>query len=203
MAILTGILLGLGTLLFIGPVFFYLLKSSLESGFKAGFAVVLGIIIGDIICVFLSFYGGQSFFENPDNQKWIALSGGIVLLLMGIKFLLQKESAPAVEGKFKAQTFGVYFINGFIINFVNPFVFIVWFGFIALCKSKYESTELVISIVVILATIFVTDLLKVHFANKLVGISKPKVLKIIFKIIGILMIIFGGRLIFEFFRLFN
>ena len=50
MAILTGILLGLGTMLFVGPVFFYLLKSTLESGFKAGIAVALGIILGDVIC---------------------------------------------------------------------------------------------------------------------------------------------------------
>ena len=85
MPILTGILLGLTTLLFIGPVFFYLLKSSIESGFKVGLAVATGIIIGDIFCVLLAVYGFGSYFESTETQKWFAGLGGLILFIFGSK----------------------------------------------------------------------------------------------------------------------
>jgi len=62
--IISGILLGLSTLLFLGPVLFYLLKSSMESGFKAGVAVASGIILGDIICVILVLSGGKIYYRE-------------------------------------------------------------------------------------------------------------------------------------------
>ena len=73
MEIITGILLGLSTLLFIGPVFFYLVKSTLEEGIYAGISVALGIILGDIIYVFLIVKEFSDFLNEPQYQKWFAL----------------------------------------------------------------------------------------------------------------------------------
>ncbi len=69
MPIVTGVLLGLSTLLFVGPVFFYLLKSSMENGVKSGVAVAVGIILGDIICVLLAIYGIGDYLET--NYDWV------------------------------------------------------------------------------------------------------------------------------------
>jgi threonine/homoserine/homoserine lactone efflux protein len=49
MELITGILLGLSTLLFIGPVFFYLVKTTLEGGIWAGVSVAIDVVIGDVI----------------------------------------------------------------------------------------------------------------------------------------------------------
>ena len=91
MAILTGILLGLSTLVFIGPVFFYLLQSSIEKGFKAGLAVALGIIFGDIICVILAIYGFGDFFSSSQNIRYFGLVGGIILIFFGIMYFIKKN----------------------------------------------------------------------------------------------------------------
>ena len=199
MAILTGILLGLSTLAFIGPVLFYLLKSAIESGFKAGAAVAVGIILGDIICVFLAFYGAEHFFNNTDNQRWIALGGGLILLSIGLKYVLKPNINTEVKEKFKQKKLGVYFINGFLINFVNPFVFAVWFGFVSYNQAKYSHTETILSLTFTLLAIFSTDLLKAYFADRLISLIKPARLKMIFKLFGIVMIIFAIRLILLFF----
>lgn len=201
MAILTGILLGLSTLLFIGPVFFYLLKSSLETGTKAGVSVAVGIIIGDIICVLLAIFGFGSYFEQPEIRKVFAGIGGVLLLIFGIKYIIKPQLSTIHSEKIKGNTMIKYFLNGFLINFINPFVFAVWFGFYALVQSNYTNeSEVIFSLVAALLIIFSTDILKAIFANKLSQFIKPKKLAILFKVFGFVMIAFSLRLFFEFFK---
>ncbi|MEN9000865.1 MAG: LysE family transporter, partial [Flavobacteriales bacterium] len=95
----------------------------------------------------------------------------------------------------------VYGLNGFIINFINPFVFAVWFGFYTYNQSMYEDNSVLFSLVVTLLVIFVTDILKAFFAQKLSPFLNKKRLKIIFKFFGLIMIGFAIRLIVLFFNL--
>jgi threonine/homoserine/homoserine lactone efflux protein len=195
MAVLTGILLGLSTLLFIGPVFFYLLKSTLEYNVKAGIAVAVGIIVGDVICVVLALKGVGIFFGNADNNKLLALLGGLLLLIMGLKYLF-KPSIENVSNLSNPKSLWRYGINGFLINFVNPFVFAVWIGFLSINQSQFESkASVVTSLVFTLLIIFLTDCLKALFAHKLKQFINPIRLKIVFKIFGVIMILFSVRLI--------
>lgn len=199
MAILTGILLGLSTLAFIGPVLFYLLKSSLEHGTKAGILVALGIILGDLICVFLALFGAKQFFLNESNQQWIALVGGFILVAMGFKYVLKPNTDADISGKFKKKSGWVFFLNGFVINFVNPFVFVVWIGFVSYNQTKYSYSETILSLTFSLITILSTDILKAIFAPKLKRIIQPNFLKKLFQFVGVLMILFGIRLLLVFF----
>ena len=195
MAILTGILLGLSTLLFVGPVLFYLLKSSMESGVKAGIAVALGIIVGDIICVVVALYGAKKLFENPDFVFWMAISGGVILLLIGLKYLIKPNIDTSVKGKLKTSSIGIYFVNGFLINFVNPFVFAVWLGFVTYNQSVFNDSETIVSLVLTLAVIFLTDILKAVYSYKLKSVIKPQSLTKVFRVFGAIMILFAIRLL--------
>ena len=195
MSIITGVLLGLTTLVFIGPVLFYLIKSSIESGFKAGIAVSLGIISGDIICVFIALYGAEYLFINSEYQKWFALCGGLILLIIGLKYIVKPNVSTNVNGKLQNKKLVTYFINGFLINLVNPFVFAVWIGFVSYNATKFSSVEIAISLGFTLLTIFTTDVLKAYFANKLMYLMKPRKITRLFKIFGGLMILFSFRLI--------
>ncbi len=192
-------LLGLSTLLFIGPVFFYLLKSSLEVGFKAGFAIALGIIIGDVIYVILALQGLGGFLQKGENAKWMAMAGGLLLIGMGLKYLLKPSIKTKVSKKTSSRSLWIYLLNGFLINFVNPFVFGVWILFLTINQTKFDSqASVVVSLSVTLAIIFLTDLLKAIFANKLKKFMSVTRLKVVYQIFGIIMLLFGGRLIFMF-----
>lgn len=200
MELLTGALLGLSTLLFVGPVFFYLIKSSLEHSVKAGVAVALGIIIGDIIYVILVLKGMGGFFESEENQYWLALAGGILLVGMGVKYLIKPTSERKREVKPSKGSLFFYAINGFLINFVNPFVIGVWILFLGINQSKFEAESTVVtSLIITLVVIFITDLLKVFFAAKLKPFIKPDKLKRALQVFGLLMILFGLRLFYELF----
>ena len=199
MEITTGVLLGLSTLLFIGPVFFYLLKSSLESGFRAGIAVAIGIILGDIIYVVLALKGLGAFLNSDENKKWLALIGGLLLIGMGLKYLFRPNTKTNIEGKVKSKALGIYALNGFLINFVNPFVFGVWILFLTINQSKFDTeVSVIISLSTTLAVIFITDILKALFAHKLKKFMNVRRLNVMFKIFGVVMILFGSRLILMF-----
>ena len=195
MALLTGLLLGLGTLLFIGPVFFYLLKSTLESGFKAGLSVAIGIILGDVLCLSIALFGTTEFIAQPTFIFWASLLGGSILLFMGLKYVLKPNLNTSVNGKLQKRSLWVYGINGFLINFVNPFVFAVWFGFVSYTEALYDHDTALFSLLVILVVIFSTDVLKALFAERISRLIEPKKLKNTFRVFGILMICFSIRLL--------
>ena len=195
MALFTGFLLGLGTLLFIGPVFFYLLKSTLESGFKAGVSVALGIILGDMLCLWIALYGTTEFIAKPTFVFWASIIGGALLLVMGLKYVLKPNLNTTVKGRLQKSSLLVYGINGFLINFVNPFVFAVWFGFVSYTQALYDDSTALFSLAVTIAVIFSTDVLKALFAERISHLIEPQKLKNVFRVIGILMICFSIRLL--------
>lgn len=195
MALFTGLLLGLGTLLFIGPVFFYLIKSTLESGFKAGIFVALGIILGDILCLLIALYGSSEFMAQPTFVLWASIIGGTLLLFMGLKYILKPNLDTTVKGRLQRSSLLVYGINGFLINFVNPFVFAVWFGFVSYTKALYDNGTALFSLVITLSVIFSTDVLKALFAERISHLIEPQKLKNIFRVFGFLMICFSIRLL--------
>jgi threonine/homoserine/homoserine lactone efflux protein len=199
MEIITGILLGLSTLIFMGAVFFYLIKTAIVSGRKAGVAVASGIIVGDIIYVILLLFGFSEILENEIFIKWFALIGGITLILIGIRYIIKKDNFTEAIRISKGSLWA-HFTKGFVLNFVNPFVAAVWVGFLAINEEQFSSsTSLTVSLTTTLIVIFATDILKVVYAEKLKGSLRPSILQKVFKTLGIIMILLGLRLLFEFY----
>ena len=130
--------------------------------------MALGIIVGDIIYVLLVVNGLDRILSVPSSQKLMALFGGLILLFMGIKSVFGKSSSEVAKQKILGTSSLSFFMNGFIVNFINPFVITVWIGFLAICQSKFKESSLVnLALIIALAFILITDLLKAHYANKL------------------------------------
>jgi len=199
MAILIGLLLGLSTLVFIGPVLLYLVKVSIENGFKGGIAVAFGIILGDAICVGITVTGLKRIFDDEKNLFWFALIGGFILLAMGVKNLFKPtlEFHVSEKKKIKNQTMLIYFINGFALNFINPFVFAVWFGFGTYLETQVTGNSgVLIGLSAALLVIFSTDILKAYYAKKVLSFIAPSRLKKLFKVFGFFMVLFSVRLFY-------
>ena len=184
-------------IVFIGPVVFTLLKASLQKGTRAGIMVALGIVVSDIIVILVCLAGAIPFFENENNQFWIALFGSVLLLLLGMKYLVSPAQVDEKEIKLKARDAATSFTNGFLVNLINPFVFMVWIGIIVLAESNYgNGTSLFVFLAAILLGIFSQDLFKVFFAKKIKPFLDPKRLTRIYQILGLLMLAFAFRLFF-------
>ncbi|AXT58925.1 lysine transporter LysE [Aquimarina sp. AD10] len=196
MSFIDGFIIGLGMIIFIGPVFFLLLNSSLQFGTKAGTAVALGIIVSDILCVLLCYVGLSSFLTAKGNQFWIGVLGSIIIFGLGINYLL-KKAVLSNEPIVNAKNIGKFFLKGFSVNFFNPFVFIIWIGVYNYGEHKYvENSSLFFFLLAVLLGILTTDLVKVFLSKKLKKILSVKRLTLFFRITGILLIVFSIRLLY-------
>jgi threonine/homoserine/homoserine lactone efflux protein len=197
MEIVIGILLGLSTLIFIGPVFFYLIENTISHGTKAGIIVALGIIFGDLLYVLLTLKGLGHFFESPVHQRILALAGGVLLTILGVSYILK----PKVMGRstWKLNKKGLFAIGfkSFLLNFANPFVVLVWIGFLTYNQATFNSQQAIsISLGTTLLVIFITDLLKVFLARRIKKLIQPKQFKSLQKVFGFLLLLFAIRLFY-------
>jgi len=197
MAFFEGYGVGLAMIVFIGPVFFTLLKSSLQHGFWGGMSVAFGIFISDVVCVALCSFGAIPFFKNPDNQFWLALFGSVILIGLGLKYLLKPSFYTHSNGtETQSHRYPTLFTKGFLVNFVNPFVFLVWIGVIGYGRSKFGlSADLAIFLSASLLAILTTDSLKVVFAHRIKNLIRHDFLLRAYQVIGIVLIAFGIRMI--------
>lgn len=195
MALFHGYLLGLGFVIFLGPVFFYLLKCTLDGGFFSGLSVALGIIFADFLCIVICSLGAIAFFEDSKNQFWIGIVGGIILLALGLKFIFKPKiqtETLVVKVKLSKANYVAYFTQGFLINFINPFVFVVWISVIGVAKAEYgSSTNFFMFLGAALLGIFTTDLLKVLLAHRIKKFLSPAYLKNIYRVFGVVLLVFG------------
>ncbi len=200
--IILGILLGVS----VGPVIFAIIKQSINNGRRAGYAFIAGISLSDISVVFIFNFFGSFFQEALSHQKIIAIVGGSFLIALGIyTFFFKKEphEDANLEAKMlgKRQLLGI-FATGYIINILNPGIFLFWFAWSATiiadaANETFPGRYRLIVYSTCLLTVLLTDILKV----KLAGILKPKLttknLHIINQIVGALMVIFGLFLILK------
>ena len=197
-ALFSGYLTGLALIIFLGPVFFTLLKSSLQYGFKAGFTVALGIFVSDVIAVALCLLGAAAILESEENKLYVGIAGTIIAIFLGIRYLVKPALPKEKEFTLKSTDYLGFFAKGFLVNFVNPFVFVVWLYIINGASSKFgHGTDLLIYMSAALLGILTTDSLKALFADRLSLILKPALLTRIYRLIGLILIVFGIVMLYK------
>lgn len=196
MDFLEGFLTGLGMIIFVGPVFFLLLTTALEFGTKAGLAVALGIIISDITCVCLCYFGLAQFLNSETSSFYISIAGALLLIGMGISYLFKKQEKVELKTDIKIASQSAFFIKGFLVNFVNPFVFMIWLGIIEYGESHTTNGQsLSIFLAGVLCGIFFIDAGKALLSKHIQPYVTPAVLNWIYKISSLVMLGFGIRLL--------
>lgn len=195
-----GIKVGMVLTLLIGPVFFTILQASIERGFLVGVVIAIGVSISDLFYIVICYFGFSSFMAESSVRIYMGYGGGSILIAFGLYYLLikskQKEQVkfdPVGERK-KFR----YLIKGFLINGMNPMVPIFWIGTVSLATIDfgYSSTfEFVLFFGSVLATVLFTDITKAFLSGQLRKIVSYRSLMILHILLGIGLIIFGGRLI--------
>lgn len=191
-AFLHGFAVGLPLALLIGPVLFTLLQGSLRHGWRGGLAAAIGIIVSDIIMVEMLLWGLGDWLLKPHVQLWLGGMAIFLLLGLGIRYLLTKGPISLETQKVGAKQVGGWFMQGFLVNFVNPFVFAVWIGFLALATESHGEIGRRAFMWGILASIFITDSAKAFFAGRLLRLLTPTRLLWLYRGIGGFLIIAAG-----------
>ena len=194
--IVEGILFGLTLTLLLGPIFIVLVQSSLENGSRAGLIAGSGIWTSDIVIVVLSLVFINSISSYVLSQSftfWVGLVGGIVLVGVGIATFSKKPIINFDKKPIGKRGLFGYWLTGFMVNTINPFTFIFWLTTITTFVAKRQLNNLESGLFVgsIIATIMVTDSLKVLLAKLIRSRITEELLSKINKIAGTALIIFG------------
>jgi threonine/homoserine/homoserine lactone efflux protein len=181
----------------IGPVFFTLIETSITKGFKAGLFFDLGAQTADIIFILIAYFSTSKILERVKDDPGLLIFGGAVLIAYGIisyirtakSFIKIVREHYAVNVK---KDLGGLFLKGFLLNFVNFGVLAGWIGTIIMANALTTSENGVFFfLVTVLATFFLTDLLKIFLAKKLKSKMTPRFIYKTKKWVSILILIFG------------
>ncbi|GMQ23644.1 LysE family transporter [Algoriphagus sp. oki45] len=196
---LEGVSMGLLLSVIVGPVFFTLITNSLQHGFRYAMVLALGILCSDALYVMITYFG-ISFLANTDLfEKVLGYGGGLILTGFGISSLVKKQ----VE---RPNTGGITlpvpkkrnaFAKGFSINGINPFVLLFWISIASLVtlKETWTGSQISLYYVGILGTVFLIDLLKAFIAKQLSRFVTPRLMRLLNKGVGLVMVFFGLRML--------
>ena len=200
MSFLEGFLAGLAMIIFIGPVLFTLLQAALSYGYRGGLAVATGIIVSDVLAILICKMGATAFLLEEGNRMWIAILAAAILFGMALRYLFRPQYFEEGAIKLGALNLSGLFSKGFLVNFINPFVFVVWIGIIGYAETKFNE-HVWIYLTAVLIGIFLTDNLKAYYASKLKRFLSQKRLNTVYKVTGALFIVFALRLLFHAYEL--
>lgn len=202
--VLDGVLLGLVLILFIGPSFFYLIKVSLEKGFIPAIFFALGIILSDLAMISLIYLGFSTVFESKLFQEVFSVIAGAILVVLGTLTFVRDNSTKGIQMRLENDHHPVWYtFKGILINGVNPFTFMIWVGIVGGVgvQQDYNDMEFRYFFTGLLCTILVADILKAYGANRIRLLLNEKLIRKINKVLAVIFIILGLRLILFFFSL--
>lgn len=202
-----GLLLGIILSISIGPVIFAILKQSLTNGKRAGYAFVAGVSASDISLLLICNLFTQLFELVLKHKAIIALVGAGFLLIMGLYTLLFKtfsidKDAEEAEKQMSTKDLLGSFVSGYLMNTLNPNVFLFWFAWTAAIGTSATETNnpLYYKLIVFgtcLLFVLISDLAKVVLAGRLRPRLTNNTLIWVNRISGIIILIFSAALFYS------
>ena len=203
--VLAALPLGLFLAFLLGPVFFVLLETAAIKGFRAAFAFDVGVILADIVFLLIAYLSTTKLLSRIKDDPALFLFGGMILATYGVmsfvqtkKVLKQEDDTPEIRKLSKSDYFGLA-VKGFLLNFINIGVLGFWLGLIIVFgpKLNMEQGRIMVFFGSVLGTYLVLDIFKILLAKKLNRKLTPTRIYLMKKGISILLIVFGGVLIFQ------
>ena len=194
-AVIRGIGIGLVLTFLTGPVFFALIKTSIEKGFHAGVAMALGVVTSDVVFVGAILFGSQYFDISSQDKQHAGEIGCIVLFALGIYYIFKKSEvnySNTVPSRLKRTG---YFFKGFLMCILNPTLLIHWTVVITTASTLYinsvpnRSLKIGVMFLTILLVQFSLDTGKAFYANKLRDRISVKFMHRLNEVAGIALII--------------
>lgn len=195
-----------------GPAFITLIQTSIHRGFRSAAWFAMGVFLNDILMVSLCVLTSIQVVANNEREMfYFSLGAGIILILFGIFTYTRKVKEDNFKG-IKERTdeiidenkeifkkdddtprWFVFLGKGFVLNILNPFVWIFWFSTVAVTAGKMAGNKfhVLLFFAIVLATSFGCDLLKAKGASFLKKFFNAKRIRIMNIIIGVGLVLFG------------
>jgi threonine/homoserine/homoserine lactone efflux protein len=198
--VFNGIAYGFLLAFLIGPVFFTIIQTSIERGFRNGVFVAIGVSFSDAFYIVVCYLGLVKIMEAESMRHYMAYGGGMVLLGFGIYYLFIK-SRKLTQQDIKSlpnRSWTRLVMKGFIINGLSPMVLFFWLATVGVATTQFgyhEPREAFIFFGGIVGTVFLTDVVKAKLADKLSMLMTPRIIRFMNIVLGLVLVIFAGKLI--------
>ncbi|MCY1521234.1 homoserine/Threonine efflux protein [compost metagenome] len=196
-AILLGLATGLISSFITGPVFFSMIKTSIEKGFKAGFSLAVGVIVSDMILIGLVLFGSQFFEYKESFDKYIGIFGGVFLLAVGFYYLFTTIAVNYESQALQKVSKRGYLLKGFLMCILTPSTLMFWIIVSSIISVKLNNRmdEKLLCFFIALSTQLFLDGCKTYYSSKLRYRIKESTLKMLNKIAGVIILLFACWLI--------
>lgn len=197
--VVEGIKLGLLLSIMIGPVFFALMTTSMDHGFKQSAIIAFGVFLSDLVYVLVTYFGVQALTFIPNVKLYLGLFGGLILIGFGISFFRKKITATPSHTSQSLTSQGKALLQGFGINGINPFVMLFWLSIASMVsiKSSWGDSDRAFFYAALLFTVFGIDLAKAFLAGKLAHLMSLNVRKGLQVFAGLMICFFGLRMLWS------
>jgi threonine/homoserine/homoserine lactone efflux protein len=198
-----GFLIGVATSAPVGPVGAMCIHHTLSGGRRRGLSAGLGAATADAIYATVAIFGLQFIATFvTGNQFWFRLVGGILLILLGLRFLLRE---PHLEAKKSWDAHLGAFGTAFMITLTNPLtlgVFAMLFAGFGLMElsTRHQEVSLVSSVFIgsvswWLCLSIISHVFRARISHsKLAWLSRiPGAFMLIFGLVVLFSLWFGGR----------
>ena len=191
---ITGILLGLGVAIPIGPLNILIMNYSLSS-FGRGFALGMGAMSADILYFVLLSLGVLVVFDNPWIFKSIAIFGAIFLLYMALACYKNASKMLAkISNTERGESLLACYLKGLGLNSINPFIVGFW---LSLSSVVASSANWMIAALGVLLALFAWVLGLSIVTSLARRIISAKVARIFSYVSAVLMLFFTAFLIYN------
>ncbi|MDO4762993.1 MAG: LysE family transporter [Flavobacteriaceae bacterium] len=199
---------GLGimlSLVFIGPVFFLLIETSLCKGPKHALSLDLGVIAADVLCILAAYFSSQDIIHIIDQYPSFYRISALIIFVYGIFMIVSKTKMHlSGESHLIHQNYWKTFINGFLLNILNIGVVLFWLVTVIFIRKNYPDTGLfLIYIVIVILTYLTIDLVKIYLAKMFHNQLNEQVANKIRKGVGFILLILSVFIFLQSFKAFN
>ena len=187
-----------------GPAFFALINTGIKHGYRTGSLLAVGVVLSDfflcILIIFLVHFGATNLIQDEKNQRFMGILAGILLIIFGALYFrkpLAKNEGETIE--IKTPSTKTMLLKGFFLNMLNPAVWILWLGNVtAVSKTlDYSVIKMIIYFSITLGLVLLVELGKISASTKLKQFLTDRIMLLINRITGALLIIFGLVLIYN------
>lgn len=199
-AILKGLAMGLLLVISVGPVIFTIIKQSINNGKSGGFSFVIGVWISDFLLVVLSNLFSELVSTVMDFKMQIGIAGSAFLMGMGVFYIFFKKVHMHPEDlampPLRSSDHAKIVLQGFLLNTLNPAVIAFWLTAATAIAVSHSVRDRIIIFATALILNMSADVAKVTLAGKLRKKLTIKNIRLINKISGLILVIFGTVLLF-------
>ena len=133
----------------------------------------------------------------------MGILAGIVLIIFGVVHFRQpdqKNKEATIESS-KGPSAGSMILKGFLLNSLNPTVWLLWLSNVTLVSKtlEYKVLNMVVYFSITLGLVLLVELAKISAAGKLKKVLTRKTMRVINFITGALLIVSGLVLIYNHF----